>query len=131
MPSKKKKGPDDKDQKPVRISAIDEDVLTALLGRELYGLEILDQLNLNRPTELKFGSLYPALNRLQKKGLVSWQWGDEVDESGGARRKYYKVTGLGARSLRAVQEYRASLAQRTSEASAMWGGAWSGEAYSA
>lgn len=123
MPAKKKKGPDDKDQKPVRISAIDEDVLTALLGRELYGLEILDQLNLDRPSELKFGSLYPALNRLQKKGLVSWQWGDEVDESGGARRKYYKVTGLGARSLSAVQEYRASLAQRAAEAPAMWGGA--------
>mgnify|MGYP001794966207 FL=1 len=122
MPAKKKKGPDDKDQKPVRISAIDEDVLTALLGRELYGLEILDQLNLERPSELKFGSLYPALNRLEKKGLVSWEWGDEVDESGGARRKYYKVTGLGARSLRAVQEYRTSLAQRAGEAPAMWGG---------
>lgn len=122
MPSKKKKGPDDKDQKPVRISAIDEDVLTALQGRELYGLEILDQLNLARPNELKFGSLYPALNRLEKKGLVSWKWGDEVDESGGARRKYYKVTGLGARSLRAVQEYRASLAQRAEQTPAMWGG---------
>ena len=123
MPAKKKKGPDDKAQKPVRISAIDEDVLTALLGRELYGLEILDQLNLDRPSELKFGSLYPALNRLEKKGLVSWKWGDEVDESGGARRKYYKVTGLGARSLRAVQEYRALLAQRAGQAPAMWGGA--------
>ncbi|MBE9067907.1 helix-turn-helix transcriptional regulator [Leptolyngbya cf. ectocarpi LEGE 11479] len=119
--SSKKKGSDDKDQKPVRISAIDEDVLTALLGRELYGLEILDQLNLDRPSELKFGSLYPALNRLEKKGLVSWQWGDEVDESGGARRKYYKVTGLGARSLRAVQEYRISLGQRASQTLVMCG----------
>ncbi|ESA37278.1 transcriptional regulator [Leptolyngbya sp. Heron Island J] len=118
MPSKKKKDSDDKDQKPVRISAIDEDVLTVLMGRELYGLEILDQLNLGRPSELKFGSLYPALNRLEKKGLVSWQWGDEVDESGGARRKYYKVTGLGVKSLRAVQEYRALLAQRAGQAPA-------------
>ena len=122
MPAKKKKGPDDKDQKPVRISAIDEDVLTALLGRELYGLEILDQLNLERPSELKFGSLYPALNRLEKKGLGFWYWGVVVVVVGGARRKYYKVTGLGARSLRAVQEYRTSLAQRAGEAPAMWGG---------
>lgn len=122
MPSKQKQGPGNKDPKPVRISAIDEDVLTSLMGRELYGLEILDQLNLGRPSELRFGSLYPALNRLEKKGLVSWQWGDEVDASGGARRKYYKVTGLGARSLRAVQTYRASLAQRAGQAPAMWGG---------
>ena len=120
MPSKKQK---DSQDKPVRLSAIDEDILTVLLGRELYGLEILDQLNLDRPIELKFGSLYPALNRLEKKGLVSWKWGDEVDESGGARRKYYKVTGLGARALRQVQQYRAALAERAAQAQSMWGGA--------
>lgn len=110
-----------KADKPVRISAIDEDLLTVLLGRELYGLEILDQLNLDRPGELKFGSLYPALNRLEKKGLVDWKWGDQIEESGGARRKYYKVTGLGAKTLRTVQQYRASLAGRSMLSSATWG----------
>ena len=123
MPSKKQK---DSQDKPVRLSAIDEDILTVLLGRELYGLEILDQLNLDRPIKLRFGSLYPALNRLEKKGLVSWQWGDAVDESGGARRKYYKVTGLGARVLRQVQQYRAALAERAAQGQAMWGESCSG-----
>jgi DNA-binding PadR family transcriptional regulator len=125
MPSKQKKDSKEKSSQPVKLSAIDEDILTVLLGRELYGLEILDQLNLDRPIELKFGSLYPALNRLEKKGLVSWQWGDEVDESGGARRKYYKVTGLGAKALSTVQQYRISLAQRASQQT-MWGGALNG-----
>jgi PadR family transcriptional regulator, regulatory protein PadR len=96
-----------------RLSAIDEDVLTVLLGRELYGLEVLDELNPGRPIKLRFGSLYPALNRLEKKGFVTWRWGDEMDESGGARRKYYKVTGLGASALSAVQSYRLALAQRS------------------
>lgn len=105
---------------PVKLTAIDEDVLTVLLGRELYGLEILDQLNPDRPVPLSFGSLYPALNRLDKKGLISWRWGDEMEESGGARRKYYKITGLGARSLRAVQEYRSLLLQRSQQGA--WGG---------
>ena len=112
MPTKKKKDPSDQPSKPVKLSAIDQDIITVLLGRELYGLAILDQLNLDRPIELRFGSLYPALNRLEKKGLVTWKWGDEVDESGGARRKYYKVSGLGARTLQEVQQYRAALAQR-------------------
>ena len=118
MPPRKKK----EAEKSIKISAIDEDLLTVLLGRELYGLEILDQLNLDRPIELKFGSLYPALNRLEKKGLVSWKWGDEVDESGGARRKYYKVTGLGAKTLRTVQQYRSALADRSMLGNATWGG---------
>lgn len=106
---KQKKGKD----APVKLTAIDEDVLTVLLARELYGLEILDRLNPDRPIPLSFGSLYPALNRLDKKGLITWRWGDEMEESGGARRKYYKITGLGARSLQAVQTYRNLLWRRT------------------
>ncbi|MBD1808852.1 helix-turn-helix transcriptional regulator [Microcoleus sp. FACHB-SPT15] len=105
--------PKKEEEKPaVKLSAIDEDILTGLGARELYGLEILDELNLDRATELSFGSLYPALNRLEKKGLISWRWGDEQEVSGGARRKYYKVTALGATSLRDIQQYRASLAAR-------------------
>ena len=97
----KKDGPEEPEV--VRLSAIDEDVLTVVLGRELYGLEVLDELNPGRPIKLRFGSLYPALNRLEKKGFVTWRWGNEMDESGAARRKYYKVTGLGASALSAVQ----------------------------
>lgn len=96
----------------VKLSAIDEDILTVLLNREMYGLGILDELNPGRPIPLSFGSLYPALNRLEKKGLISWRWGSEQEETGGARRKYYKVTGLGARTLHEVQTYRAMLVQR-------------------
>jgi PadR family transcriptional regulator, regulatory protein PadR len=104
------------DEEKIRLSAIDEDILTALGGRELYGLEILDELNLDRPNELGFGSLYPALNRLEKKGLIAWRWGEEEEVTGGARRKYYKMTGLGATVLREVQQYRASLAARSGQA---------------
>jgi DNA-binding PadR family transcriptional regulator len=102
----------EKSPKKVRLSALDEDILTVLLGRELYGLEILDHLNPHRPLPITFGSLYPALNRLEKKGLLEWRWGEENEESGGARRKYYKVTGLGANVLTGWQRYRATLALR-------------------
>ena len=105
----------DNKKKQIKLSALDEDILTVLLGRELYGLEILDQLNLDRPDELMFSSLYPALNRLEKKGFVSWKWGDEHDSSGGARRKYYKVNGAGAAALSEIQQYRAALAQRSAQ----------------
>ena len=105
----------DNKKKQIKLSALDEDILTVLLGRELYGLEILDQLNLDRPDELMFPSLYPALNRLEKKGFVSWKWGDEHDSSGGARRKYYKVNGAGAAALKEIQQYRAALAQRSAQ----------------
>ena len=51
----KKDGPEEPEV--ARLSAIDEDVLTVLLGRELYGLEVLDELNPGRPIKLRFGSV--------------------------------------------------------------------------
>jgi PadR family transcriptional regulator, regulatory protein PadR len=95
-----------------KLTALDEDILTCLLGRELYGLAILDQLNLDRPNELSFGSLYPALNRLDKKGYIVGRWGDDAEPLSGARRKYYKVTGLGHKVLIEVRDYRASLSKQ-------------------
>jgi PadR family transcriptional regulator, regulatory protein PadR len=96
----------------VRLSAIEEDILTGMGSQELYGLEILDHLNIGRSFELSFGSLYPALNRLDKKGFIKWRWGDIQDGSGGARRKYYKVTRLGSTVLSDVQSYRMALQAR-------------------
>ena len=113
-------------KKQIKLSAIDEDILTVLAARELYGLEILDNLNLNREdtfgSKLGFGSLYPALNRLEKKGFVKWRWGDESDDTGGARRKYYKMTGMGSDVLTAVRAYRASLAAQGMQGQTGFGG---------
>jgi len=105
----------------VKLSAIDEDILTVLLGRELYGLGILDELNPGRPIPLSFGSLYPALNRLERKGFISWRWGDEQEGTGGARRKYYKMTGLGLNALNEIQSYRMLLAQRAAQGQMVMG----------
>ncbi|MEA5506989.1 PadR family transcriptional regulator [Halotia wernerae UHCC 0503] len=97
----------------IRLSALEEDILTLMGTQTMYGLEILDGLNEGRPIPSGFGSLYPTLNRLEKKGLVSWQWGSEQDETGGARRKYYIVTGSGQKVLQEVQDYRDQLKMRS------------------
>ncbi|MEM9483405.1 MAG: helix-turn-helix transcriptional regulator [Cyanobacteria bacterium P01_F01_bin.116] len=117
------KGNNTSEDDNVRLSAIDEDVLTVLLGRELYGGDILKDLNPGRKIPLKLKSLYPALNRLERKGLISWRWGDATEATGGARRKYYKVTGLGASVLNDVQVYRAMLKKRAWAGHTALGGA--------
>ncbi|MBW4490348.1 MAG: PadR family transcriptional regulator [Trichocoleus desertorum ATA4-8-CV12] len=97
----------------ITLSALEEDLLTVLLGKELYGLQVMNAMNEARQgrRQIGFGSLYPTLHRLDKKGLVKARWGDEADEeAGGARRKYYKLTGLGEKVLKETQEYRAYLA---------------------
>ena len=78
------------------LSKMEKDVLSILLDRELYGLEIWDQLNLNRTKEVLFSNLYVVFNRLQKKGFVSWKSGDNPSS---LRRKYYKITDAGKLAL--------------------------------
>jgi PadR family transcriptional regulator PadR len=42
------------------------------------------------------GSLYPALERLQKKGWVTSRWGESPT---GRRARYYTITAAGRRQL--------------------------------
>lgn len=100
----------------ILLSALEMDVLTLLSGGEdLYGLELMQRLNQGRREyelpEVGFGSFYPTLKRLEKNGLVKSHWGDDDDKtSGGARRKYYKILGLGSSTLVSNQQYHAWIA---------------------
>jgi transcriptional regulator len=51
--------------------------------------------------EANQGSLYPALQRLEKKGWIDSEW--EVTENG-RRAKYYALTAAGRRALGAVED---------------------------
>src|SRR6202011_3794960 len=50
--------------------------------------------------QVETGSLYPALHRLEAKGLVSASW--ELSEKG-KRARYYRLTRLGRKQLVAEQ----------------------------
>jgi DNA-binding PadR family transcriptional regulator len=70
-------------------------LLEILEPEEMYGLEIINeaQARTNGYFEFKEGSLYPALHRLETQGLLAAQFRDS--DSGGAKRKYYRLTDQG------------------------------------
>ena len=47
--------------------------------------------------EMKEGSLYPALHKLERDGLLAAAW----QEAEGRRRKYYRLTAAGRKALAA------------------------------
>src|SRR2546427_8721802 len=101
------------EERVVRLSSVEEDILTLLVGRELYGLAMLEasRTAVGDTRALRPGSLYTALAKMEDKGLVRSWWGDErPPERGGARRRYYTATGLGAEVLTATQLRRTQLA---------------------
>jgi PadR family transcriptional regulator, regulatory protein PadR len=98
------------------LSATEEDVLTVILGfpQGLYGLDLLNRINrankaINR-REIIAGTLYPALKRMEQKGLITGRLGENVgEESGGAKRRYYKASVDGEAAIIATQQYRQKL----------------------
>ena len=80
---------------------LEELILLAIAGKsEIYGLEIATDIAKasEDKVQLNYGSLYPYLNRLEKKGYISSRW-EEENERKGARRKYYQITNKGTQSL--------------------------------
>ncbi|WP_225896323.1 PadR family transcriptional regulator [Amazonocrinis nigriterrae] len=96
----------------VEVSPREELVILALYSKELYGLQIPQAMEeaSGGQRQMGIGTLYPVLHSLEKKGLVESRWGDEGrEERGGARRRYYKLTGSGVATLEAIQAFRSNL----------------------
>src|SRR5947209_18436794 len=75
-------------------------VLAQLEGRPRHGYEIGVEIERRSEGAVAFqtASLYPVLCRLERKGLITGQW---VEAAGQRRRRYYKLTPAGRKTLSA------------------------------
>ncbi|MDA8235742.1 MAG: PadR family transcriptional regulator [Clostridia bacterium] len=85
--------------KEVLKGYIDTILLSLLYVEPLYGYELAKRARemSGGSFELKEATLYLSLKRMEKQYLVSSYWDDS--ESGGGRRKYYRVTESGLQRL--------------------------------
>ncbi|ADL53516.1 PadR family transcriptional regulator [Clostridium cellulovorans] len=74
---------------------IDTILMSLIKDSPMYGYELAKRVrDISEETfELKEGTLYLSLKRLEKNGYVKSYWEDS--ESGGGRRKYYSITEEG------------------------------------
>ena len=73
--------------------------LLALVAKDQkYGFQIVKELRelSDGFFDLKEGTLYPALRRLEERGFVESHW---VEPETGVPRKYYRITERGRRAL--------------------------------
>lgn len=102
------------DSEAITISKLEEELLSLLVGHERYGLEIIQAFKETSggKRNLSVGTLYPTLNRLEEKQLITSRMEDRPsDDKGGARRKYFRITRLGVRVLAEADMFRQSLSQ--------------------
>jgi len=76
-----------------------DSLLLCLIGQQpMYGYQIIKELERKSQGYFKFkeGTLYPALHRLEKAGLILGKW--QMLPSG-RQRRYYYITDKGYRLL--------------------------------
>jgi DNA-binding PadR family transcriptional regulator len=72
-------------------------ILAVLAGEPLHGYAVIEALKRRSGGELDLpeGTVYPALHRLERDGLLASDWSTEA----GRRRRVYRLTARGKRGL--------------------------------
>jgi PadR family transcriptional regulator len=73
------------------------------LGNNAYGVPIAREIEEHTRREVKLGSIYAALERLEEKGFVASELGEPTRERGGRAKRYFHVTRQGLRQVRDTQ----------------------------
>ena len=74
-------------------------ILQAIEAGHVYGFSVMET------TGLPSGTVYPALRRLEREGLIRSQWESQTIADADQRppRKYYRITRAGKATLEASQ----------------------------
>lgn len=77
---------------------IDTLLLSLISQQPMYGYQVIREIEGRSQGYFKFkeGTLYPALHRLEKEGLLQGSW---QTISSGRQRRYYSITEKGRRIL--------------------------------
>jgi len=75
-------------------------ILQALDAGYVYGFSVMET------TGLPSGTVYPAMRRLERDGLIRSSWESQAAADAGQRpaRKYYRITRAGQATLAASQK---------------------------
>lgn len=76
---------------------LDPLILAVLADEPLHGYAVIEQLKTRSGGELALpeGTVYPALHRLERRGLLRSAW----SSAEGRRRRIYRLTATGRREL--------------------------------
>lgn len=94
------------------LSELEQLIMLALLqmGGEGHGAGIRATLRTRIARSVTPGAIYPALDRLEARGLLRSRLGDPTPERGGRAKRHFKVTSAGLREARRAWHQTATLA---------------------
>lgn len=81
------------------------------LGDQAYGVPIAHEIEQQTRREVKLGSVYATLERLEEKTLVLSELGEPTQERGGRAKRYFRITEKGIRAVREARQVLTGLWQ--------------------
>lgn len=100
---------------PPYLGEFEYSVLLAVLhlegGDDAYAVPVRAVLEERTGRPVTRGALYTALERLETKGCLRSRMGDPTAERGGKARRYFTVTALGVKAIKAMHASLASLSR--------------------
>ncbi|MTI65230.1 MAG: helix-turn-helix transcriptional regulator [Firmicutes bacterium] len=82
-------------RKELKAGVVELIIISLLKKRDMYGYEISNEIDNRSSNKLnvKEGTLYPILYRLEEKEVIESYW--KTPKGRGKPRKYYRVTSIG------------------------------------
>ena len=80
-----------------------------VLGQDAYGNSVKHEVEERTKRTLNLSAIHSALYRLERKGFLESELGEATKQRGGKRKKYFKVTSYGQRSLSETRDLREGL----------------------
>jgi PadR family transcriptional regulator PadR len=79
---------------------------------DAYGAVIYETATgLASPTKVAYGTLYPTLERLDRKGLLKSRASEPIKERGGRSRRYFTVTANGQKAMQQAEDFAQRVAR--------------------
>ncbi|MEQ9299176.1 MAG: helix-turn-helix transcriptional regulator [Cyclobacteriaceae bacterium] len=81
----------------------------AILYEKAYGISIKEEIELRLSRTVSVGAMRTTLKRLEKKGLLSSEFGEATAVRGGKRKRYFKLTPYGKKVISEAMQVRREL----------------------
>jgi PadR family transcriptional regulator, regulatory protein PadR len=84
-------------------------LVVGVLEGEAYGVNIMHQIIAQTGRDVRLNQVHAALHRLEEKGMVDSRMGEPTQERGGRRKRLFRITAYGVRTLQEIQGIRENL----------------------
>jgi DNA-binding PadR family transcriptional regulator len=99
--------------KGTHLGEFEELVLLTIgvLIEDAYGVAITLDIKKRTGRNPSIGALHSALSRLEKKGFVNSEMEGATAKRRGRRKKFYRLTSFGVKTLKGIYEMRTEMAK--------------------